>query len=301
MLNLQRVNKFNPPVGSMKILLLEDDAMQRRLIKKMLHAYDCEFFEAETPSEAWKHTESRNIDLAIIDLCLPGEEGDGIQFVSRLRDNAKYKRLPILMISGLPNRTAVELAQTLNCIKFLTKPLNEERLTETLRNTGSLRMSAFQHKVEVEEDAADGPVVPRTAFHVPGDVVLVDRNPDRVASFRALLKNTEWSLEVVPHYTEVTTRLHEKPADMVFININQQEATVDAINVCVQLQDDEALAGTKIVALAYKNNPDALLLAKDAGIVEFILDRVTSEKLVNAGQFLLEECFAQQEQVASKH
>ena len=207
---VQRVDKFNPAIGSMKILLLEDDTTQRSLIKRMLNPYDCEFFEAETPAEAWKHVESEKIDFAIIDIYLPGEEGDGIQFMSKLRKKTNNEYLPILMISGSPSRTAVKIAQEHSCLKFLTKPLDEEKLIETIRRTGQLRMSAFEHKKELE--VAPGPVLlwlpaafldrsraPRNLRH-PGNTgqavsrgrAGTDRTPDLPIGLRALRATRYW-------------------------------------------------------------------------------------------------------------
>ncbi len=109
------------------ILLIEDDAAARHLLRALLERDSHSVWESASPEEAWTVLESRAVpDLAIVDLRLG--EASGIDFISRLRADELWAPLPVVLCSATPDRESVLSSARLGAAAFLTKPYDAQRI-----------------------------------------------------------------------------------------------------------------------------------------------------------------------------
>lgn len=109
------------------ILLIEDDAAARHLLRAILERDSHTVWEAGSPAEAWKLLEeSATPELAIVDLRLG--EATGIDFMRRLRGDDIWATLPIVLCSASPDRESVLNSVQLGAAAFLTKPYDAQRI-----------------------------------------------------------------------------------------------------------------------------------------------------------------------------
>ncbi|HVF93308.1 MAG TPA: response regulator [Sphingomonas sp.] len=89
----------------MNVLFIEDDRMNRRVVKDMLDVAGATMDEAESAEEGLQALELYNYDMLLVDLRMPGMDGiTAIQHI-RARDDAKA-RVPIIVITA---DTAIDL------------------------------------------------------------------------------------------------------------------------------------------------------------------------------------------------
>lgn len=119
---------------SKTILLADDDPDIVALLKLFLEKEDLVVIEAYNGAQAWTCIRERRIDLAVIDIMMPGL--DGIQLLKQLR--TKYK-LPVIMISAKSQDSDKILGLQLGADDFLAKPFNPleavARIQAMLRRT----------------------------------------------------------------------------------------------------------------------------------------------------------------------
>jgi CheY-like chemotaxis protein len=78
----------------MKILVIDDDAGNRRLIDRMLGRLpDIEVFLADSGADGLKASEAHPIEFVLLDISMPGM--DGIEVCARLRAMPAYAQVPI--------------------------------------------------------------------------------------------------------------------------------------------------------------------------------------------------------------
>ena len=111
---------------SAKILIVDDEYDIRNLIRGILEDEGYKTCEAESSSQAYQAMETEKPDLMILDIWLHGSEQDGLEILSRIKQ--EDPGFPIIMISGHGN---IETAIT--CIKqgaydFIEKPFKSNRL-----------------------------------------------------------------------------------------------------------------------------------------------------------------------------
>lgn len=114
-----------------KILIAEDEASIRRVLKNILTEEDSKFeiFEAKDGQEAIKIIESEKLDTVLCDIKMPKK--DGVEVLSYVRD--QEIDLPMIMISGHGDiETAVETMK-MGAFDYISKPPDLNRLLNTIR------------------------------------------------------------------------------------------------------------------------------------------------------------------------
>ncbi|WP_028965295.1 response regulator [Sphingomonas phyllosphaerae] len=91
----------------MTVLFIEDDRMNRRVVRDMLDVADVEMVEAESAEIGLELIDTHDFAIALIDLRMPGM--DGLTAIGHIRARTDAKaRLPIIVVTA---DTAVDLRQ----------------------------------------------------------------------------------------------------------------------------------------------------------------------------------------------
>jgi CheY-like chemotaxis protein len=92
----------------MQVLFVEDDAMNRRVVKDMLSVVGATMDEAEDAETGLKMIDHGTYNVILMDLRMPGM--DGLTAIRRIRARSDAKaRLPIIVVTA---DTAVDLRAT---------------------------------------------------------------------------------------------------------------------------------------------------------------------------------------------
>lgn len=114
------------------ILIVDDDAALRVLLRKILENTGCEVVEAESVRVAIQRIEAKLPDLIVLDLSMP--EHDGFTFL-KVRGASKVMRaIPVLVLSSSAAPSVVEKALALGANQFLDKPLRANLVLQKIRH-----------------------------------------------------------------------------------------------------------------------------------------------------------------------
>jgi CheY-like chemotaxis protein len=109
-----------------KILLVDDDPGVRRMLLRVLEEEDYLVFPAGTGREALQRLAAKDIDLMLLDLSLPLE--NGWEIFQRL--NAENPCLPVIIITARSNQLFPAMASGVGAL--MEKPLDLPRLLRTI-------------------------------------------------------------------------------------------------------------------------------------------------------------------------
>jgi two-component system, OmpR family, response regulator QseB len=115
----------------MNILFIEDDPMNRRVVKDMLDVAGAEMTEAEDAERGLTLIDQRDFDIILVDLRMPGM--DGLTAIRHLRARGDVKaELPVIVVTA---DTAVDLRE--RCIaagadEVLFKPVAMDALFDAI-------------------------------------------------------------------------------------------------------------------------------------------------------------------------
>ncbi len=116
----------------MKILIIDDNAPMRELIRTWLERDGFEVFEAENGKDGVATQQLQPVDLILCDLIMPVQEG--IETITYFRDN--YPEVGIIAISGggkIDSLSYLTMAEQLGAWKTFNKPLNMPQIMEAIK------------------------------------------------------------------------------------------------------------------------------------------------------------------------
>jgi two-component system, cell cycle response regulator DivK len=123
----------------MKVLIAEDNPVNRELLRELLELREYEVFEAENGQEALDQIAQLQPDLVILDIGMPVLDGFGV--IERLRADPKFTRLPVLAATAYAMRGDQDRVLEAGFDGYVSKPINAvalgqeiERLIGAVRN-----------------------------------------------------------------------------------------------------------------------------------------------------------------------
>jgi len=118
------------------ILVVEDDGEISRLVARYLRDNDCRVSLACDGREMGRIMEANRIDLIVLDIMLPGE--DGLSLCRRLRQDSS---IPVIMLSAKGEEVDRIVGLEMGADDYLAKPFNPRELLARVRAV--LRRSAL--------------------------------------------------------------------------------------------------------------------------------------------------------------
>jgi cyclic di-GMP phosphodiesterase len=114
------------------ILLVDDDAKSREIVRYFLQNQGHRTLEASSGEEALDLTRKNLPDLILLDVEMAGISG--FEVVKRLKDDSKTRHIPVLMITGLADRKSRLRSLENGAEDYLIKPLDPAELKTKVRN-----------------------------------------------------------------------------------------------------------------------------------------------------------------------
>lgn len=112
------------------ILVTDDSVVIQRVICHTLQKHGHRVVMATNGREALQCLEQGPMDLAVIDFFMP--EMDGLTLLRALRADAKYKDLPIIMLTASGHDEDRITARSEGASDFLSKPASSMELMEAV-------------------------------------------------------------------------------------------------------------------------------------------------------------------------
>lgn len=111
-----------PAVCSGRLLIVEDEASTREMLRRRLQRLGFDITEAEHGREALAKLKDGNFDLVLLDIVMP--ELDGFQTLEFMRSDPAYRHIPVIMLTALD-----DVESNVRCIDagaedFVPKPFN---------------------------------------------------------------------------------------------------------------------------------------------------------------------------------
>ena len=110
----------------MKILIVEDELIFRRMVKKYLLEAGYDIVEAEDGQAAWELFQHEPFHLVITDWMMPGLNGP--ELVQNIRTSGQKNYTYIIMLTAMDDKDNVVLGLESGVDEYLTKPFNSREL-----------------------------------------------------------------------------------------------------------------------------------------------------------------------------
>ena len=119
-----------------RLLVADDEIIERKVLLKTLQKNlegQCELFQAENGREALEIYEKEKIQIAILDIEMPGI--NGIQAAEKIRE--KDKNCCIIFLTAYDEFSYAQEALRLGAAEYLLKPCNTQKLYQAVRRAAA--------------------------------------------------------------------------------------------------------------------------------------------------------------------
>ncbi len=114
-----------------RILYVEDNFQNKRLVRKMLAARGYEVIEAEDGLTGVEMALHEQPDLILMDISLPGI--DGVEATQRIKSFEATQHIPVIALTANAMRGDRERFLAAGCDDYLSKPISMSELLDMLR------------------------------------------------------------------------------------------------------------------------------------------------------------------------
>jgi PleD family two-component response regulator len=126
--HLESARALNAMANSVrpKILVVDDDDFQHKMIAKILGTENYEFAFAGSGAEAMSVLRNIRPDLILMDIVMP--DMDGLEVIRRLKTVPQFASTPVMMISGKSEGNVILSCMKAGAVDFVVKPFEMEKL-----------------------------------------------------------------------------------------------------------------------------------------------------------------------------
>src|SRR5688500_17904888 len=137
---------------SVRILLVDDDALVRQCMRLMLTRAGYTVTSACDASEADRHLENDSFDVLLSDVHMPGQSG--LEFLARVRKTRPG--LPVILVTGVATLPDAVQALEGGAIRYLPKPVEPAVLCATVEDAfRKARVAQASHRALEQAGASD--------------------------------------------------------------------------------------------------------------------------------------------------
>jgi two-component system, cell cycle response regulator DivK len=117
---------------SKRILVVEDQADTRQIIRDMLASTDYEITEAENGEQALAAIAKERPDLILMDIQLPIV--DGYAATRQIKSDPALRSIPIIAVTSYALREEENKARAAGCDDYVPKPFSPRQLLAKIRH-----------------------------------------------------------------------------------------------------------------------------------------------------------------------
>jgi two-component system sensor histidine kinase/response regulator len=267
-------------MDQLRVLIVDDNDTNRRIVSHNLQPWGCKFTEAEGAIEALEvlldaSNSSTPFNLVLMDYQMPGM--DGAMLARKIRAHAVLADLPLILLTSMNGQGDFKRMQDLGFSGYLVKPVKPSQLFDCI----ALVMGS---KLNDDEDLERALVT----SHMLEDpdrklrrVLLAEDNLVNQKVAVRILQKAGYRCDVAANGLEAVTAIANIDYDLVLMDCQMPEMDGYQATETIRKQADDPGRRIPIVAMtanAMEGDREACLAA---GMDDYLTKPVTSDKLVH--------------------
>jgi CheY-like chemotaxis protein/anti-sigma regulatory factor (Ser/Thr protein kinase) len=210
-----KLRAAQPALSGKKLLIVEDNGTQRRILRRLLEVWGMSVFTAGSADEALAELRKNpSCDAVVLDLQLPGT--DVLELAKEIRSSAGARALPILLLSSVRLHVDRKALADAGISLFVYKPVRRMQLLDALSR-------AVQEQPRLKNAPAVSEVDSSLSKRLPLRVLVADDSAINVKIGQAFLLRMGYVTEVAGNGVEVLQALERQPFDIVFLDVQMPE------------------------------------------------------------------------------
>jgi len=218
-------------ISKLKVLLVDDNANSRNVLKNQLKQWGATVVEAENGKIALELCESQlqktnksTFDVAFVDMNMP--EMDGIELGKALRAESRFSKMKMIMMSPILNHDDAQNLLDLGFNAYFPKPATTSDIFDALQQVHPLVSQEPIKKQANSSDSQDNKGL-QNSWPEQTKILLVEDNRVNQLVAKGLLKNIGLSIDIAANGIEALNCLKQAAADapysLIFMDCQMPE------------------------------------------------------------------------------
>ena len=266
------VNGIQPALQDKRVLIVDDNATNRRILKLQTEKWGMISLETEHPREALNLIEKKErFDLIITDMHMP--ELDGLMLTREIRKLQDEKALPIILLTSLGRR---ELgADELHFSAYLTKPLKPSALYDAL--AGIFARNLITPKPESPIKAA---LDKEMAQNHPLRILLAEDNQVNQKLAIRILEQMGYRADIASNGIEAVESIERQVYDVILMDVQMPE--MDGLDATRSIRKLKEVTQPYIIAMTANAMEGDREMCIAAGMNDYVSKPIRVNELVEA-------------------
>ena len=258
---------MNTSLGNIKVLLAEDNEVNKLLAKSILHHWGLEAKTAHTGFEAIEMLQNEDFDVILMDIQMP--EKNGIEATQEIRNltNEKKRNIPIIALTAnaLKGEEKKYLAAGMN--DYLTKPFKEKELFDVLVRVMN-KTNTFGNRFD-NIDVVENLNLPTTDEKLYSMTLVNDLAQDNQEFIKSLI---QIFLDTIPtNAKEMLEACEQKNWEQTGKLAHKLKSTIDTMQI-ISIKED-----IRIIEANGKNPQNTIHIAQLVKRVDAVINIVTTQ------------------------
>ena len=292
------LSKVNPEAGRVKlenpspdprILIVDDDPKNVKLISGFLHNQPYELLTAYSGEEALELTRKEKPDLILLDIMMPGK--DGFTVTKELKADPKTAAIPIIMVTALSSTKDKVKGLEAGAEEFLSKPVNKEEIQTRISSV--LKLKQYQSQLTVrkqtEENIQTKLLAPHNQKVKNGQqkVLVVDDDLNEQKLILNYLKEEKYKILTADSGDDALKIALQEEVDLLLLDVLLPK--MDGFMVCQRIKQSQETKDIQVVMITCLDDMESRIKGIELGADDFLVKPIESRELVARSRILLKK------------
>jgi PAS domain S-box-containing protein len=282
-----RVLPEKQDLDQQRILVVDDNEINRTILRETLGIWDLSCAEANTGPEALAklheaHTNQHPYDILLLDAAMP--EMDGLQVAHCIREDSYLRDTKIVVLSSIDQQELQRVRQKVEIDAFLTKPVKRRDLWRALRQVSA---KAIKQDTDARQDTTA-----KDARRLSGHVLLTEDNAINQRIARLMLEKSGLEVTTAVNGQAALDLLAEESFDLILMDVEMPE--MDGYEATRRIRAKDSWADLPIIAMTAHAMQGDREKCIQAGMNDYVSKPISQEALLGKVRQWLENVPDQQ-------
>lgn len=261
----------------LKILVVEDSLVTRKVITRTLIANGYEVFEAKNSFEALSGIEEKKPDMILLDIILPGK--DGYEILEEIRQKPIFEKTPVIMLTSRDGLFDKLKGKVSSADEYLTKPFQPDELLTVVRKHFSMARGDIlsDNTATIDQESVNEEKIPATKELKAKILIVEDSLVTRKVIARTLVARGYEVFEAKNSF-EALAGIEEKKPDMILLDIILPGK--DGYEILEEIKQKPMFEETPVVMLTSRDGLFDKLKGKVSGANEYLTKPFQPDELL---------------------
>jgi two-component system, cell cycle response regulator len=247
------------------ILVVEDNALNLKLVRSLLTLSGYHVLEAEDAEKGIQMASIHQPDLILMDIQLPGI--DGLEATREIKRSEETRKIPVVALTSYAMPGDEVKAQEAGCTGYITKPINTRTFIDSVNGYLNHR-KASTPEVRPEKDL----------FSLRRRILVVDDDPLNVKLLASKLPEDQFETITAFSGQEALRKTLKDPPDLILLDIMMPE--MNGYEVSQWLKNNPATQDIPIILVTALDGAEDKVKGFEAGADEFLNKPVNNIELL---------------------